>query len=102
MIRLEDGYAIEVDSMSYNLGIPKMVTTVNKKTGEEVTKETLTECKYYSTLDQALLGYWKLMRRKSLFNFEGSLQEALKRIEKQDAVIRKLIERVKEGYNEDH
>lgn len=102
MIRLEGGYAIEVDSMSYNLGIPKMTTVVNKKTGEETTKEVLTECKYYSSLDQALLGYWKIMRRKSLVNYEGGLKEALKRIEKQDAVIRKLIERVKEGYNEDH
>ncbi len=100
MIRLEGGYAIEVDSMSYNLGIPKMVKSVNKKTGEETEKEVLTECKYYSTLDNALLGYWKVMRRKSLFNFEGSLQDALKRIEKEDAQIRKLIEKVKEGYNE--
>lgn len=97
MIRLDHGYAIDVDSYSYTLGLAKMTKVVDKKTGEEVEKEILTEQKYYGTLDQALLGYWKLMRRKSMYNFEGSLQEALKRIEKQDAEIRKLIDRVKEG-----
>ena len=97
MIRLDGGYAIEVNSMSYTVGIPKMTKVVNKKTGEEVTKEVLTEPKYYTTLDSALMGYWKTMRRKSLYNFEGSLKEALERIEKQDEQIRKLIDRVKEG-----
>ena len=99
MIRLDGGYAIDVDSYSYTLGLSKMTKVVDKKTGEESTKEVLTEPKYYSMLDQALLGYWKLMRRKSLYNFEGSLQEALARIEKQDVKIRKLIDRVKEGFN---
>ena len=100
MIRLDGGYAIEVDSTCYTLGIPKMTKVVNKKTGEETTKEILTEAKYYSNFDQALLGYWKFMRRQSLTNFEGSLKEALSRIEKQDTKIRKLIDRVKEGYDD--
>ena len=97
MIRLDGGYAIDVDSMSYTLGLAKKTKVVDKKTKEEVEKEILTEPKYYSTLDAALLGYWKIMRRKSLYDFEGSLKEALARIEKQDAQIRKLIDRVKEG-----
>ena len=97
MIRLDGGYAIEVDSMCYTLGIPKMTKVVNKKTGEETEKEVLTEPKYYTNLDQALLGYWKIMRRKSLYEFEGSLKEALNRVEKLDSKIIKLIDRVKEG-----
>ena len=97
MIRLDGGYAIEVDSMNYVVGIAKKTKVVDKKTGEEVEKEVLDSPKYYSTLDAALLAYWRMMRRKSLYNFEGSLKEALERIEKQDAKIRKLIDRVKEG-----
>lgn len=97
MIRLDNGYAIQVDAYSYAVGLAKKTKVVDKKTGEEVTKEVLTEPKYYSTLDQALMGYWKTMRRKSLYDFEGSLKEALERIEKLDAQIRKLIDRVKEG-----
>lgn len=97
MIRLDYGYAIDVDSMCYILGIPKMTKVVNKKTGEETEKEILTEPKYYNTLDHALLGYWMLMRRKRLCEFEGSLNEAIKQIQKQDAEIRELIKVVKEG-----
>lgn len=99
MIRLDGGYAIEVDSQCYTLGVPKMQTIVNKKTGESVTKEVLTEAKYYTGLEQALIGYWKIQRKKKLTNFEGSLQEALEVVKKQDEKIRKLIEKVKEGAN---
>jgi hypothetical protein len=97
MIRLDGGYAIDVDSMSYVVGIAKMTEVVDKKTGEKHSKEIITEPKYYSTLDQALFGYWKMMRRKCLYNFEGSLTEALEVVKKQDEKIRKLIEGVKEG-----
>ena len=99
MIRLDGGYAIAVDSQCYTLGVPKMVTQVDKKTKEEVTKEQLTEAKYYTSLDNALIGYWKIMRKKKLTNFEGSLQEALEVVKKQDEKIRKLIEKTKEGAN---
>lgn len=97
MIRLDGGYAIDVDKYCYILGKPKMRTEVNKKTNEEVTKEVMTECKYYSTFDAALLGFWREIRKTSLYEFEGSLKEALKRIEAQDEKIRKLIERYKVG-----
>lgn len=97
MIRLDGGYAIEVDSMCYVLGIPKMTKVVNKKTGEETEKEVLTEPKYYTDLHKALYGYWKVMRRKSLLEFEGSLAEALARLEKLDTKIFEQIDRVKEG-----
>lgn len=97
MIRLDGGYAIDVDKYCYILGKPKMKTEVNKKTKEEVTKEVLTDCKYYSTFDAALLGFWREIRKTSLYEFEGSLKEALKRIEAQDEKIRKMIERYKIG-----
>lgn len=97
MIRLTNGYAIEADSYCYTLGLAKTTKVVNKKTGEEEDKEILTECKYYPDLDKALLGYWKLMRRKGLSSFEGTLQAALDTIKKQDEKVRKLIDKVKEG-----
>lgn len=97
MIRLDCGYAIDVDSQCYTLGVPKMQTTVNKKTGEEVTKEVMTEAKYYTGLEQALIGYWKILRKKKLASSECSLREALEVVKKQDEKIRKLIENVKEG-----
>ena len=100
MIRLDGGYAIDVDSMNYVVGLAKKTKVVNSKTGVETEKEILDSPKYYSTLDAALMAYWKMMRRKSLYDFEGSLKEALDRIDKQDAEIRKLIDRVKEGYEE--
>lgn len=97
MIRLDNGYAIEVDSNCYTLGIPKMTNVVNKKTGEETEKEVLTEPKYYTTLGATLLGYWKIMRRKGLAGFEGSLKESLDMVEKMDTKIIELIDRVEEG-----
>ena len=99
MIRLDKTYAIEVDSMSYTLGIPKMTTVVNKKTGVEVEKEIMTEPRYYATLDKALVGYWQLMRRKKLSTFEGTLEEALDVVKKQDEKLLKLLEKIKEGRN---
>ena len=98
MIRLLDGYAIQVDSYCYTLGVAKNTTVVDKKTGEEVTKEILVDCKYYPDLDKTLLGYWKIMRRKKLANFEGSLQDALEVVKKLDERIIKLISKLKEEY----
>ena len=101
MIRLSDGYAIDVDSRCYTLGIPKKQTTVDKKTGETKESTTMYEAKYYSTLDQALLGWWKVMRRKALSSFEGSLAEAIEVIKKQDEMIRKIIAKIEEGAEQD-
>ena len=98
MIRLDGTYAISVDSNSYTLGIPKMTTVVNKKTGEESTKEIIAEPKYYTTLDQALIGYWKILRKNKLTNFEGSIQEALEVVKKQDEKILKLLSKIKEEF----
>ena len=95
MIRLDGGYAIEVDSMGYTLGIPRKTKVTNKKTGEETEKEVLTEPKYFGTIDQTLLCYWKLMRRKSLYDFEGSIKEALEVVKKLDEKILKRIDEYK-------
>ena len=90
MIHLSDGYAVSVDSRCYTVGIPRSQTIDNKKTGE--TKETtiMTDAKYYTSLDKALVGWWQTMRNKELSNFDGSLDEAIEVIKKQDEKIKNI------------
>ena len=94
MIQLSDGYVINVESHSYTVGIPKPQTIENKKTGE--TKETIvmTEAKYYTTLDKALTGWWQTMRIKALSKFDGTLDEAIEVIKKQDEKIKNIISKI--------
>lgn len=95
MIRLSDGYAIDVDIHCYTVGVPKKQVVVNKKTGESKETEIMTDARYYATLDQALLGWWKAMRKKALINFEGSLSDALDVVKKQDEKVTKIITNIK-------
>lgn len=99
MIHLSDGYAISVDSRCYAVGIPKSQTIDNKKTGE--TKETtiMTDAKYYTSLDKALAGWWQTMRNKELSNFDGSLDEAIEVIKKQDEKIKNIISKIEIVYD---
>ena len=95
MIRLIDGYAIDVDKHCYTVGIPKKQTIVNKKTGESKETEVMTSATYYSTLDQTLRGWWRVMRKKELENFEGTLEEALEKVRKLDERVIAVIDKVK-------
>lgn len=95
MIRLSDGYAIDVDSHCYTVGIPKKQVVVNKKTGESKDTEIMTDARYYTTLDKALLGWWQTMRKKALINFEGSLNDALDVLKKQDEKVETIIAKIK-------
>ena len=94
MIQLSDGYVINVESHSYTVGIPKPQTVENKKTGE--TKETIvmTEARYYTTLDKALTGWWQTMRIKALSKFDGTLDEAIEVVKKQDEKIKSIISKI--------
>lgn len=94
MIQLSDGYAINVDSHCYTVGIPKSQTIENKKTGE--TKDTIimTEARYYTTLDKALTGWWQTMRNKALSKFDGSFDEAIEVVKKQDEKIITIISKI--------
>lgn len=95
MIRLSDGYAMDVDIHCYTVGIPKKQVVVNKKTGESKDTEIMTDARYYVTLDQALLGWWRTMRKRALINFEGSLNDALDVIKKQDEKVETIIAKIK-------
>ena len=95
MIRLTDGYAIDVDSHCYTVGIPKKQTVVNKKTGETKETEAMSEAKYFTTLDKALTGWWQIMRKKELSKFEGSIGEALEVVKKLDEKVLNTISVIK-------
>lgn len=99
MIRLSDGYVINVDSRNYTVGIPKPQTIEDKKTGE--TKETIimTDARYYPSLDRALIGWWQTMRNKELSNFDGSLEEAIDAVKKQDEKIKNIISKIEIVYD---
>ncbi len=94
MIQLSDGYAINVDSHCYTVGIPKPQTIENKKTGELKETTIMTEAKYYPTLDKALVGWWQTMRSKALSKFDGTLDEAIEVVKKQDEKIISIISKI--------
>ena len=95
MIRLTDGYAISVDSHCYTVGIPKKQIVTNNKTGESKETEAMTEAKYFTTLDKALEGWWRVMRKKELAKFEGPISEALELIKKLDEKVLNTISIIK-------
>ena len=95
MIRLTDGYAISVDSHCYTVGIPKKSTTTNNKTGETKETEIMTDAKYFATLDKALDGWWRVMRKKELAKFEGTINEALELVKKLDEKVLNTISAIK-------
>ena len=94
MIHLSDGYCIDVSSYSYTVGIPKKQIIENKKTGESKETTIMTEARHYTTLDKALVGWWQTMRSKTLSKFNGSLDEAIEIVKKQDEEIMKIISKI--------
>lgn len=98
MIRLMDGYAIEVDSHCYTVGVVKTTKVTDKKTGETTEKEILTDCRYYPDLHMCLMGFWKMLRRRKLSTFEGSLQDAITFVKKLDERVIKLMSKIEEEY----
>ena len=91
MIHLSDGYCIDVSGYNYTVGIPKKQIIENKKTGESKETIMMTDAKHYTTLDKALVGWWRTMRSKALSNFDGSLNEAMELVKKQDEQMLNII-----------
>lgn len=92
MIQLSDGFFMNVDSRNYTIGIPKKQIVENKETGEPQETIIMTDARYYPTLNSALVGWWEAVRTKKLSEFNGSLEEALQLVKKQDKEIRSLID----------
>ena len=94
MIHLSDGYCIDVSNYNYTVGIPKKQIIENKKTGASKETTIMTDAKHYTTLDKALVGWWRTMRSKALSKFDGSLDEAIEIVKKQDEEIMKIISKI--------
>lgn len=92
MIKLSDGFFMNVDNYNYTIGIPKKQIVENKKTGESKETIVMTDARYYPTLNSALAGWWEAVRAKKLSEFDGSLEEALRLVKEQDEKIRNLID----------
>ena len=85
---------MNVDSHCYTVGIPKKQTIENKKTGELKETTIMTEARYYTTFDKAIVGWWRTMRSKALSNFDGPLDKAIEVVKKQDEEIMKIISKI--------
>ena len=90
MIKLSDGFFMNVDLRNYTIGIPKKQTITNNKTGESKDSVIMTEARYYPTLSSALEGWWEMARAKQLSEFDGSLEEAIELVKKQDEKIKTI------------
>ena len=95
MIQLSDGYYMDVSNYNYTVGIPKKQTIVNNKTGESKETTIMTEPKYYPTLDRALAGWWEIMRKKELSQFDGTLEEAIEVVKSIDKKIDDIVSNFK-------
>ncbi|MCK9477981.1 MAG: hypothetical protein M0R40_00580 [Firmicutes bacterium] len=72
MIKLSHNYSITVDERGYVLSQIKIRTT-----GKAAGTEYHSDMQYYSTLESALLGFWRELKRKVLSEHDGTLNEAL-------------------------
>lgn len=88
MIYLIDGYAIEATPTCYAFG--KLYTAINKKTNEEEVK--MGSMYFYSTLEKALAGARKHMRRETLRKFDGVLEDAVIELRKLESRFNAAIE----------
>ena len=91
MIKLSDGFFMNVDSNNYTIGIPKKQIVENKKTGESKETVVMADARYYPTLSSALAGWWEAVRKKALSEFDGSLEEAINMVKEQDEKIANMI-----------
>ena len=81
MIRVIDGYGIEVDNRNYMSGKIRKIT--DKKTGEA--KEVIDNPAYTTTFSAALEALRRRLQRDRLNGFEGSLDDALQVVKGLDA-----------------
>ena len=91
MIRIMDKYGIEVSDKCYAVG--KIGKSVNKKTGEET--EMLQSPAYCTSVQGALKSLRKRMHLEALKSFEGTLDEAVKKIQNLDDRFGKEMEKIK-------
>ena len=98
MIKLDNGWIIEVDLNCYTLR--KYVKTVTDKNGKS--NNVYTNDKYYGTLKQAILGYIHVRTGELLAEQELTLQGALKCVDEHLSNIEHMLaEILREKENKD-
>jgi hypothetical protein len=95
MILLKNGYAIDADANGgYIIGIPKIITVTDKKTGEVREQKAWTNPTYPSSLNSALQSYRKRLQRELIEESDDmTLAKAIRKMEELDE---KLALEVKE------
>ena len=91
MIRVLDKYGIEVSDKCFAVG--KICTTTDKKTGRQI--EVLQAPSYCTTVEAALKLLRKRLHMEGLKSFDGTLEEAVKRVQAMDDRFNKEMEKIK-------
>ena len=91
MIRILGKYGIDVSDRCYSVG--KICTTTDKKTGNQV--EVLQAPSYCTTVEAALKSLRKRLHMEGLKSFDGTLEEAVKRVQAMDDRFNKEMEKIK-------
>lgn len=87
MIKLDKKYFIDSDERQYIL-CERSVTKTGKTAGNEIIKAI----GYYSTIQGALDGYYKMKTRLFVANNDCTIQDAIKEFNKIKEEIKNLIE----------
>ncbi len=91
MIRIMDKYGIEVSDKCYAVG--KIGKSVNKNTKEET--EVIQSPAYCTSVEGALKSLRKRMHLEALKSFEGTLEEAVKKIQSLYERFNRELEKIK-------
>lgn len=91
MIRVLNKYGIEVSDKCFAVG--KICTTTDKKTGNQV--EVLQAPSYCTTVEAAIKSLRKRLHMEGLKSFDGTLEEAVKRVQAMDDKLNKELEKIK-------
>ena len=96
MIRVNEDYIIEVDSMSYTLmrDLHRKTKRRDRSSGEEVEVDAFATIGYYSNLRGAIEGAIKDMNARELSEGVHELKEALEIVKANNRKFSELLEKV--------
>lgn len=98
MIRVNDDYVIEIDSLNYTVkrDLHKKTLKKDKSTGEEVETDLLKTVGHYNNLSSAIKGVISDMNRLKLSSGVHELQEAVNIVLENNRRVSELLEKALE------